>query len=219
LSGSAKRGERYDETGFIEGQHEPGSRRRVLRNLLGIKKKREMERAESREQVRAIEELIDIYDSDHRFTADDVRRIHRIWLHPIYPWAGEYRKVNMAKGGFPFAAAAQIPRLMASFEKETLRKHTPCRSKSTEEIIHALAVVHAELVLIHPFREGNGRVARMLATLMGLQAGLPALDFSGIRGRCRKEYFAAVQAGVARDYDPMKKIFTAVIRRTSRKRA
>lgn len=219
MSGSVKKGRRYEATGFVEGQHEPGSRRRVLRNLLGIKKKREMERVESREQVRATEELIDTYGSDHRFAANDIRRIHKIWLHPIYLWAGEYRKVNMTKGGFTFAAAAQIPRLMVSFEKETLRTYTPCRGKSTEEIVHALAVVHAELVLIHPFREGNGRVARMLATLMGLQAGLPALDFSGIRGRRRKEYFAAVQAGIARDYRPMEKIFNAVIRRTSRKRA
>jgi len=214
-----KKGRRYEETGFIEGQHEPGSRRRVLRNLLGIKKKREVERVELREQVRATEELIDTYSPDHRFTSDDIRRIHRIWFAPVYAWAGEYRKVNMTKGGFTFAAAGQIPRLMASFEKDLLRKYTPCRGKSTEEIVHALAVVHTELVLIHPFREGNGRVARMLATLMGLQAGLPALDFSEIRGRRRKDFFAAVQAGVARDYHPMEKIFTAVIRRTSRKRA
>lgn len=219
MSGSIKKGRRYEETGFVEGQHEPGSRRRVLRNLLGIKKKREIERVELREQLRATEELIDTYSPDHRFTADDIRRIHRIWFHPIYAWAGEYRKVNMTKGGFTFAVAAQIPRLMASFEKDLLRKYTPCRGKNTEEIVHALAVVHTEFVLIHPLREGNGRVARMPATLMGLQAGLPALDFSGIRGRRRKEYFAAVQAGVARDYRPMEKIFTAVIRRTFRKRA
>lgn len=218
MSGIIKKGRRYDATGFVEGQHEPGSRRRVLRNLVGIKTKREMERVESLEQVRATEELIDIYGRDHRFTANDVCRIHRIWLHPIYPWAGQYRKVNMTRGGFPFAATAQIPSLMAVFEKEILRKYTPCRGKNPEEIITALAVVHAELVLIHPFREGNGRVARMLATVMGLQAGLPALDFSGIRGRRRKEYFAAVQAGVAHDYNPMKKIFTSVLRRTSRKR-
>ena len=43
------------------------------------------------------------------------------------------------------------------------------------------AAVHAEPILIHPFREGNGRCARLLATLMGLQAGLPALDFGGGR--------------------------------------
>jgi cell filamentation protein len=74
------------------------------------------------------------------------------------------------------------------------------------------------LVLIHPFREGNGRVARMLATLMSLQAGLPALDFGGVRGWKRRGYFAAVQAGMKDDYRPMERIFISVIRRTSRKR-
>lgn len=217
MSGFGKKGQRYEETGFVEGQHEPGSRRRVLRNLLGIKRKREIEHVELREQLRATEELIDTYGLDHRFTSDDIRRIHRIWLAPVYAWAGKYRKVNLTKDRFTFAAAAQIPRLMASFEKDLLRKYTPCRGKSTDEIAFALAVVHTELVLIHPFREGNGRVARILATLMGLQAGLPALDFSGIRGRRRKEYFAAVQAGVARDYRPMEEFFTFVIRKTLHK--
>jgi len=28
-----------------------------------------------------------------------------------------------------------------------------------------------ELILIHPFREGNGRIARFLSVLMALQAG------------------------------------------------
>src|SRR3990172_2749211 len=108
---------------------------------------------------------------------------------------------------------------MGVFEREILRKFTPCRSKEPEEIIHALSVVHTELVLIHPFREGNGRVARMLATLMGLQSDLPPLGFGKMGGRSRKEYFAAVQAGMGGDYRPMEKIFTAVIRRTLRRQA
>lgn len=49
-----------------------------------------------------------------------------------------------------------------------------------------MAVVHAELMLIHPFRDGNGRCGRR-ATLMGLQAGLPILDFGGTRDEKRKE--------------------------------
>jgi cell filamentation protein len=55
--------------------------------------------------------------------------------------------------------------------------NTPCNFKDRTEILHALAETHIELVLIHPFREGNGRVARILSTLMALQAGLPLLDF------------------------------------------
>ena len=49
---------------------------------------------------------------------------------------------------------------------------------------------------------------------MGLQAGLPALYFDKLSGRKRREYFAAVQAGLDRNYEPMTKLFTVVIERT-----
>jgi len=211
-----KKGGHYDTSGLIEAQSEPGSHGRVLKNLLGIKSKREMDQAEAREQFRALEELIRIYDQSHRFTAADVCRIHKIWLGPIYVWAGQYRRVNLSKGDFPFAAANQIPRLMMEFEKGPLREYTPCQFTVMTEIVRAIAFVHTELLLIHPFREGNGRVARLLAILMALQAGLPPLDFGSIKGRKRQEYFAAVQAGLGRDYKPMEGVFNAVIRRTRR---
>jgi cell filamentation protein len=211
-----KKGGHYDASGLIEAQFEPGSRSRVLKNLLGIKNKREMDQVEAQEQFRALEELIRIYDQGHRFTAADVRRIHKVWLGSIYAWAGQYRRVNLSKGDFPFAAANQIPRLMIEFEKGPLREYTPCRFTVMSEIARAIAAVHTELLLIHPFREGNGRVARLLAILMALQAELPPLDFGSIKGRKRKEYFGAVQAGLDRDYTLMENIFNAVIRRTRR---
>jgi cell filamentation protein len=71
-----------------------------------------------------------------------------------------------------------------------------------------------QLVLIHPFREGNGRIARALSTLMALQAGLPPLDFTSITGRGRNAYFAAVQAGMDRDYRPMERLFAGIIGRS-----
>lgn len=205
---------RYATSGLAEAQFEPGSRGRVLRNLLGIKRKREMDQVEAREQLRALNELIAVYDERHRFTAEDMCSIHKIWLGPIYAWAGQYRRVNMSKGRLPFAAAGQIPRLMAELEKGPLRQFTPCRFPSPNQTARALAVVHTELMLIHPFRDGNGRVGRMLAILMALQAGLPPLNFGTIRGRKRQEYFAAVRAGWERNYEPMERIFSAVIRRT-----
>jgi cell filamentation protein len=196
------------------GSFEPGSRRRVLKNLPHITSKRVMDRLEGREQMRVLEELAGLYDRDHRFTAADVCRIHQLWLGGVYSWAGKYRQVNVSKGTFSFAAAAQIPKLMTKLEKGALTRYTPCHSAPTEHLAGALAEVHVELVLIHPFREGNGRVARILAVLMGLQAGLPALFFDNLSGRKRQQYFAAVQAGVNDNYEPMTKLFTAVIERT-----
>ena len=53
MSGSIKKGRRYETSALIEDQYEPGFRGLVLRNLIGITKKREMDRAEMREQLRA----------------------------------------------------------------------------------------------------------------------------------------------------------------------
>jgi len=121
--------------------------------------------------------------------------------------------VNVSKGDFNFAASKHIPKLMEDFEKVILHRHTPCNFRSMARVIQSLAEVHVELVLIHPFREGNGRVARLLTILMALQAGLPPLDFTGIVNKKKKDYIAAVQAGMERDYKPMEKIFESVIRK------
>ena len=71
-------------------------------------------------------------------------------------------------------------------------------------------------MLIHPFREGNRRTKHVLAILMGLQAKLPPLDFRSIKGKKRQKYFAAVRAGIGADYEPMKQIFSDVVRRSHR---
>jgi len=212
------RGDRYRAEG-PEAEYEPGSRGRVLRNRLGIRSVREMAARESAALVAATQQMIDDTRMDQRFTADDVRRMHRLWLGEIYVWAGEYRQVNIGKGDFMFAAAGQVPRLMRELERGALREFTPCRFADAEEQARALAAVHAELILIHPFREGNGRCARLLATLMGLQAGLPTLDFGGIRGETKRRYIAAVHAALDRDYRPMTGIFRGVIARTLRAQA
>lgn len=209
---------RYKAQG-VEAEFEPGSRGRVLRNLAGIRSVRDMARRESEALLAATERLIDETAVDQRFTAADICRMHRLWLGEIYTWAGEYRQVNMEKGGFPFAAANQVSRLMHEFERGALRQFTPCRFDDADDQAHALGVVHAELVLIHPFREGNGRCARFLATLMALQAELPALDFGGIRGGVKRGYVAAIQAAMDRDYAPIAGIFRAVIARTLRLQA
>ena len=57
----------------------------------------------------------------------------------------------------------------------------------------------------------NRRLGRMLATLMALQAGLPILDFSDWDGEKRETYFAAIRAGLDRDYVPMQKLFAGII--------
>lgn len=205
---------RYDARG-PEAEFEPGSRGRVLRNRLGIRRATDMQFAESAALDAVQEWAIRRFDSAYCFTADDICELHRRWLGGIYDWAGDYRSVNIAKGGFMFAASDQVPRLMAEFGRKELASETPCAEMEPERLAAALAHTHAELVLIHPFREGNGRCARLLSLLMAMQAGMPTLDFWSISGRGKRAYIAAIHAAVGRDYLPLQACFARAIRVTS----
>jgi len=202
---------RYDTSNLIENLYEPGSKGTVLCNLLGITNKEQLEHVEEERFECLMEEAAARFNGDHRFTVQDILWLHKFWLDGVFSWAGAYRTVNIAKGCFMFAAAAHIPVLMHQFESDQLTRLTPCRFKVRETVVKALAEVHVELVLIHPFWEANERIARLLSVLMALQAGLPPLNFSQLQGAKRDEYFAAVQSGMDRDYKPMERIYSEVI--------
>jgi cell filamentation protein len=206
--------DRYYTSNLPEDQYEPGSNGTVLRNLLGITSPEQMEIHETSELWIIQNKLFENIEIDQSFTVADICHMHKEWLGRIYVWAGVPRGVNLSKGGFDFAMARVIPSLLDEFERLQLRRYTPCKFDSREEVAHALAEVHVELMLIHPFREGNGRLGRLLATLMALQAGLPQLEFSEMIGYRKEEYFAAVRAGLDRNYQPMKKLFSDVIERS-----
>jgi cell filamentation protein len=198
-------------TASNELEFQPGSRGRVLRNLLGITQVREMEVAETQALFVAQAEARRMYGPGHRFTSADIRRLHRMWLGEIYSWAGNYRTVNIGTGGLQFAHAPLISRLMAVFSNEVLRRHTPCGVAADVPVARSLAEVHAELILIHPFLDGNGRLARLVAVLMASQAGINPLRLSALAGSGKRTYVQAIHAAMSRDYVPLETLFSAAI--------
>ena len=207
---------RYAAIGSAEAEAQPGSRRRVLANLLGLVRVRDVQIAETRSLLELTDDLLGEVTEEQCFTAADICDWHARWLGDIYAWAGRYRQVNMSKDGFPFAAARLVAKLMSDFERTILAAQTPCANMDGARLVQALARTHAEFILIHPFREGNGRLARMLNTMMALQAGMPLLDFDGIRGAEKRRYIAAIQSAQGNDYGPLEQVFAAVMRRTYR---
>ncbi len=200
---------RYRDTG-IEGEWQPGSRKRVLLNLKGIRLKTEMDFAEAHALEIAENRYFEIITDETVFTAELICQMHRDWLDEIYEWAGRYRTVEMQKGNFRWPPAFRVPQNMAGLEDEFLNKHTPCQAAELERVAGQVASVHAELLLVHPFREGNGRLARWLADLMFLQAGypMPRYNFSGKGSvKRKKDYLDAVVAGYAQNYVPLTAFF------------
>lgn len=192
---------RYDAEGS-QSTYEPGSDEQVLANKLGITDPEEMDEAELVLLEKLYQSVLIEDLPDRQLTAQDLKDWHRKWLGNIYPWAGDVRSVNMGKGGFFFAAAPQIPRLFVDFENECLARFTPCSSCTDEALIKAIALTHVEFILIHPFREGNGRLSRLLADVMAVQAGRPPLDYSSWEAS-KDAYFAAINQGLNCNYEPM----------------
>ena len=201
--------DRYDTSSSPEGQFQPGSDDKVLLNKIGITDPAEMDEIELDLLEQLSDAVLDEVEVDRTINASDLREWHRRWLGNVYEWAGQYRTVNMGKGDFQFAAAHLIPKLMDDFNDKFLTVYIPCNGMNEEQLLNAMAKVHIEYILVHPFREGNGRLSRLLATVMALQAGQPLLDFTFME-KNRDEYFAAIQAGLD-DAEPMKKIFKRVL--------
>ncbi len=122
------------------------------------------------------------------------------------------------KDGFPFAAPQYIANSTRNFEIKFLKKYTPCKFTKDEDLAFALGVVHVEFIIIHPFREGNGRVARLLANLMALQAERSILNYEPIDRTINptgyNDYIKAIHKGVDMDYKRIQNIFLDLLKAT-----
>ena len=90
------------------------------------------------------------------------------------------------------------------FERDCLGRFTPCKDVGEPQLIEAIAVTHVEFIMIHPFRDGNGRLGRLLADVMAIQASHSPLDYRPWDAADRNMYFSAIQLGMGRDYELMK---------------
>ena len=106
---------RYWSTG-IEGEWQPGSGKRVLRNLKGITLKTEMDRLEADALLAVQERYLGIITAETPFTADLIGQMHKDWLGELYEWAGRYRTVEMQKGSFRWPPAIRVSQNMAATE-------------------------------------------------------------------------------------------------------
>jgi len=199
---------RYEVTGW-QNSYQEGSHGEVLKNKPGIVSRSDMDHVELM-LLRKLYMAVLYPPGQDAITVARIREWHRRWLGNIYPWAGHERSVNMSKDGFPFASADRIPALLDEFEQRYLARYTPCFAMNRKDLVEALAITHAEFILIHPFREGNGRISRLLADVMAVQAGFGPLDYSAWEAD-RLRYIHAIQTGLMGNYQPMKDCMDRVV--------
>jgi cell filamentation protein, protein adenylyltransferase len=185
----------------------------LLRNQLGIVDQDELNLAEGRALLAAYEKAALEYSETHRFSEKDVRYLHRLFLGGIYDWAGEYRMVDISSEDIRWCHAKFIPQEMEKFSAMLSEMSPFSPNMPREELIQRLAIIHGELVVIHPFRDGNGRLTRFLCDLLLIQAerqpfGQDLFEKKSVR----EEYFAAIRAvwGQA-DYSKLIRLFDRLL--------
>lgn len=181
----------------------------IFPNKLNVKTKTEIEQAELEGFIYASKILFNELTSDTKFDLKYIFRIHQLALSHLYEFAGKARTVNMSKGGFVFPSAKFLDKTLKELET-TLLLQLPSEYQSEDAQIVDIAKVHAELLFIHPFREGNGRTARLLANLMAAKAGHKLLELERFSKEKWEEYIMAVQQAAVRDYSLMEKIIRSL---------
>jgi len=182
---------RYATDG-AESEFQPGSWGKVLRNLAGITSKKKIEQLEFESLIRTqIFYITKILSPCTVLNEDLIRKNHKDWLGKIYEWAGNYRTVNVSKGDFTWPPAYLVSDHMKNFSNGTLKTYTPCIPAPLQDLALNITIVHSEFLLIHPFRDGNGRMARWIADIMAMQAGLspPNYGFIGQGSDERREFY------------------------------
>ncbi|WP_430809311.1 MULTISPECIES: Fic/DOC family protein [unclassified Carboxylicivirga] len=193
---------RYEVPGD-DGHHD------VLPNLKGITSIDAIHKLEFEGFLKAQYQLLEELTSHTTFNFAYICHIHHLALQDIYDFAGQLRSVNMTKGGFLFPTAKFLPHICHDFDKKMLQP-MPHYYPDKEALIKDIARVHAELLFIHPFREANGRVARILANMMAVKQGFDFLGFYKITQRQFKHYIVAVQSAAEQNYEPMTQIIRSI---------
>lgn len=149
----------------------------VLKNIPGLRSHRALKMYEIAMTAQRAEEPLPA----GRLSVTHYCAIHRHLFQDVYPWAGDFRRVRIARDGSMFCYPEHIAREMRNLFM-TLRAHNGLRGLSREDFAPALARFLAELNAIHPFRDGNGRAQLAFAALLADRAG-HALDFTKLQPR------------------------------------
>lgn len=185
----------------------------VLGYGLTVKGKPLKDQIDIQNHARAIDRVMELFVRG-RVEEEDLFALHRLLINEqptdIYKPIGAYKREDngtyypdpngrsvyhkyLPADDVPEAMTQWIAAFNARFKADATR----------EELIAVYALSHAELTAIHPFYDGNGRLARLVANLPVLFAGEPPIV---IPKESREDYLNALRAYEQGGLEPLKKI-------------
>lgn len=175
----------------------------TLKNKLNIQDLDQLEKAEKKITILIVEKI------DFRpppYNLKYMKFLHHQLFSELYQWAGELRNVDISKGKTRFC---NCDRIIPESEKlfNNLGEDNWLKNLSKQDFCEKIAEYYCEFNMIHPFREGNGRVQRLFFEHLALSSGYD-LDWGDIQ---KSEWIHANIEGVNINYEPMAKIFKPIV--------
>ncbi len=176
----------------------------VIEDGLTIGGKPLRDHLEAQGHAEAFEYMLGLADKKE-ISEEDVLMLHRLFYRKIDDQAaGVYRKSQVFISGskYPLPGPDKVPPMMKDVVKHI------AGMRQNEHPVIAAAKAHLEFVFVHPFVDGNGRVARLIMNLILLQAGYNIALISPVR---RAEYISSIEAAHKDDTDFINLVCGSVI--------
>lgn len=149
----------------------------------------------------------------------NLHRISFVWIFP--DWAGKYRQIQVEYSGKEAPKYDLVPELIQNLcdDLSTRIRFLPPQKSDIYggEIVKLLAWFQHQFVVIHPFQDYNGRLARMLTIFLLLYLKIPPLEIRASTSRDRSMYLRAMQSADLGDYSRLEKLISTAILETLEK--
>ena len=160
----------------------------VLENKLNLTSSAELAKME---EMLSKKKAIELFESGHLENLEagkfsSLAAIHKFLFAEIYAFAGQVRDVNIAKGNFRFVPVIYLKEALANIDKMP--------QGTFDEIV----AKYVEMNVAHPFREGNGRSARLWLDLMLKKELNLVVDWSKVD---KDDYLLAMERSPIKDLE------------------
>lgn len=154
-------------------------------------------------------------------TPEFIKKLHLIGFGWIFPeTSGKFRKIEVNVSDHLPPKYYLLPQIVDNYcqDLKVRLKHLPALNKPgfVKELISLIAWAHHRFLWIHPFKDYNGRIARLLINVILLNLNLPPIELKVDTKNGRRKYIAALKKADKGDDSDLAKLIQEAVEETTK---
>jgi Fic family protein len=181
-------------SGEGEDSTRPLDSTRYLETAQGIKPYSEIYEIIAVSIAKTIEEIIAGMPEEINITPEWICNLHKNITGSLFDWAGRFRDVGVMAVQHTPPPFYEVPVYMRQYcDDLSTRLSNIEKTKDIEKIAELLAWADWRFQWIHPFKDFNGRVGRIILTALLFKLKLPPAETASFEPKEREEYLKALR--------------------------